>query len=266
MTRNLVATDEDDSASGPELTPEEIEALVKDARKKRKLDLKQLSSLSASKRNPFNSDSDSEDEQPLIRVRQFASHVDRESSLSSTHTTTINTPPDSQEDSDPKDTVVRRKRRRYEKMVYEGQYYRFKEGDPGVVELSFNVYVLEKDLKRIKRDSKSGPMMARLLLKAIYTKEACNDCSPTGRPSGREKIQRPPLHADGISAAHDFITKRAEKRHWPAITTTVVKKAFSDVLCEDRYTAKLFAEDKMQKEAAAASAALLAEAAGSREG
>ncbi|KAK3926384.1 Putative BEN domain-containing protein B1 [Frankliniella fusca] len=277
---NLNATDESDSASGPELTQEEMNLLVKEAKQKRKSDLKSLSNLSSKRHH--NIFSDSEDEQPLSRVAKKSapeqlvaessnspqslgrSHSHHETTplwSSSNSPSTSPTPtqiavrdPDSPDDSDSAVTVPRRKRRMYQKLVFNGIYYRFKEEDEGVVQLwsDYKVYVDTIELKRIKRESKTGPMMARLLLKAIYTPAACSECSPTGRPSGVSKQQRPPLHPDGINAAHDFINKRAEKRHWPPVTLTSVKKAFSDVLCEDRYTAKLLAEERIRVEKNAA--------------
>ncbi|KAK3913548.1 Putative BEN domain-containing protein B1 [Frankliniella fusca] len=152
--------------------------------------------------------------------------------------------------------LPRTKRPRYEKRQFEGEYFKCHKEDEGVVQLhpGYEIYIKEEHLRNIKRDSKTGPMMARLLLKAIYSEEALRSvlllAAPRvhrnflGLPCILMAFMQPMGDRVGWGSRKGAINKRATKRHWPTISLTNVKKAFSDVLCEDRYAARLLAQQQ----------------------
>ncbi|KAK3920579.1 Putative BEN domain-containing protein B1 [Frankliniella fusca] len=275
-----MCTDVSDSDSGPELTEADLAEARKLAKERKRQDLDKLSVMAKSPsfatddeqplsmwKHCVDGSSNFNVQHPLSSPNRLVSlRVDREhpssdskkptspvrmriiSNSESGRSLSVSCDSDSDQEAPLKQVVrlPRTKRPRYEKRQFEGEYFKCHKEDEGVVQLhpGYEIYIKEEHLRNIKRDSKTGPMMARLLLKAIYSEEACKECSPTGRPSGPQKFLRPPLHPDGIHATHGAINKRATKRHWPTISLTNVKKAFSDVLCEDRYAARLLAQQQ----------------------
>ena len=71
------------------------------------------------------------------------------------------------------------------------------------VEISsdFNVYILKRELKEVKR-ANSASAVVRILLKKVFTAAALNTCSVSGKPSFKDgKMEvRPPLDQDGVEA------------------------------------------------------------------
>ncbi|KAJ1524622.1 hypothetical protein ONE63_011106 [Megalurothrips usitatus] len=106
-----------------------------------------------------------------------------------------------------------------------------------------NVFVAAKDLKKAKREARSAYGFARCLSRCVFSDEAMDTCSATGRPAcgnGSNLVKlRPPLDQDGVDAIFDCVSSRAAKKGWGTVKMTVINKANSDLICERRYNKKL---------------------------
>lgn len=124
----------------------------------------------------------------------------------------------------------RRRKPKYEKLQFEGNFYNYKENDPGVsqtflvilslcvitfpnvclifqvIRLSepYNVFVSQAKLTTAKNLTCTAQAFTRRLCTLVFTQDALDHCSPTGRPAtgnGRENATlRPPLDGDGVQA------------------------------------------------------------------
>lgn len=68
---------------------------------------------------------------------------------------------------------------------------------------SYDVFIKTKDLKRLKGKAATGTALARGAIRLIFTEDAMNKCSVSGKPApGKDGVRevRTPLNADGIDA------------------------------------------------------------------
>ena len=71
---------------------------------------------------------------------------------------------------------------------------------------NYQVYVSKSKLREFRRDCKTATAFARNLVTEVFSDDACDKCSVTGRVSSARgqgavlSVQRPPLDHDGVMA------------------------------------------------------------------
>ncbi|KAK3918140.1 Putative BEN domain-containing protein B1 [Frankliniella fusca] len=142
----------------------------------------------------------------------------------------------------------RYQKKKYERAVFHGNYFKVDKDTPGSYQLvpSHQVYVLESNLKEIKDESKTILTVARRLTREGFTEEAIMACTVTGRPSsaraGIPSVIRPPLDQEGVKAIYKYCVARAQRKKKTEPTFSEVKRSIGEILNEARFTARLEAE------------------------